>query len=216
MAPEKVLELRRKVAAINMAAEQDIAATVLPSKGYLICSTQRSGSAYLASLLDKTNLAGRPMEYFNDVYIEAFCRRFAFKNIDRQKYIFELQRLRTSPNGVFGAKAHLWQLQFWSGEKTLTAMKTILSAFDHLIFIRRRNPLAQAISLDRALQTGHWSSQHTKLADEPAFAPVFDFSRIAKALSEVCVAENAWMALFQTLALSPIEVYYEDLVETLT
>ena len=45
---------------------------------------------------------------------------------------------------------------------------------------------------------------------------MFDFSRIAKALSEVCVAENAWMATFQTLALSPIEVYYEDLVETPT
>ncbi len=183
MTPEKVIELRRKVAATNMAAEQDLTGPMPPSKRYLICSTQRSGSTYLASMLDKTNLAGRPMEYFNDVYVGAFCRRFALQNLERLKYISELQRLRTSPNGVFGAKAHLWQLQLWSSVKTLAALKVLLSGFDYLIFVRRKNLLDQAISLDRALQTGHWSSQHTKLADEPAIAPIFNFSNIANALN---------------------------------
>lgn len=216
MSQEKTLELRRKVAAVNMAAVQDLLPAAKPNKRYLICSTQRSGSTLLANLLDQTGLAGRPMEYFNKVYVQAFCDRMGVTDIAHPQYLQELQRLRTTPNCVFGAKAHLWQLQVWLGTEDVQALQHLLAGFDHLIFLKRRNPLNQAISLDRAVQTGHWSSQHRKLADGPASDPVFDTLKIAESLRAVLIWESQWQEVFATLGLNPIVIHYEDVVENPT
>src|ERR1700761_2014745 len=35
-----------------------------PDRAYLVCSTQRSGSTYLCSLLASTGVAGNPLEFF--------------------------------------------------------------------------------------------------------------------------------------------------------
>ncbi len=213
MSVEDTVALRRKVAAVNMAADQDLQPSAMPNKRYLICSTQRSGSTLLANLLDQTGVAGRPMEYFNNIYIQAFCERLGVSGLTHPQYLQKLQSLRRTPNGVFGAKGHLWQLQVWLGTEEIPALQKLLAGFDHLIFLKRRSSLNQAISLDRAVQTGHWSSQHAKLAEGPASSPVFDALKIIDALKFVLIWERQWQNVFLTLGLKPIEIYYEDIIE---
>jgi LPS sulfotransferase NodH len=134
-------ELRRKVAAVNMHPNRNLMPLKEPTKRYLICSTPRSGSTLLADLLDKTSFAGRPLEYFNNVYVEDYARTSNTPQLARQKYWSDLQRMRTTENGVFGVKAHLTQVQQWLGTNEISTIGKFLSGFEHLIFIRRRDKL---------------------------------------------------------------------------
>src|SRR5579872_7437627 len=80
----------------------------LPSRGYLVCSLERTGSGLFAEALRRTGLAGQPMEYFN--------RRFMQNNptvqqilhgLDAVEGLPEILKAGSTPNGVFGAKIHM-------------------------------------------------------------------------------------------------------------
>ncbi len=204
------VELRQKVAAHHMDDSRNLPATKT-IKRYLICSSERSGSTLLADLLDQTGKAGRPLEYFNPVYIEAYCINTKTIELHRNTYWLALQEMRTTPNGVFGVKAHLPQIIEWLGEDSLEETVRFLAGFDHLIFIRRRDKIGQAISFYRASVTGHWSSQHTKLDLQTAKVPVFDGLRISSAYRYLMNAEENWRKVFSKLNRQPIEIDYEDL-----
>ncbi len=205
-------ELRRKVAAHNMDPSRNLLPPTQTTKRYLICSSERSGSTLLTDLLDQTKLAGRPLEYFNPVYIEAYCRNNKVTEMLRHNYWLDLQKMRTTQNGIFGAKAHLPQILQWLGEDNIQAIGSFLAGFDHLLFIKRRDKLGQAISFYRAVITGHWSSQHSKLDTNPVETPRFDALRIASALEHVLAAELNWRRVFAQLQMNPIEIDYENLV----
>lgn len=204
------VELRRKVAAHHMDNSRNLALTKT-TKRYLICSSERSGSTLLADLLDQTGKAGRPLEYFNPVYIEAYCINTNTKELHRQTYWLALQKMRTTPNGVFGAKAHLPQIIQWLGENSLEETARFLSGFEHLVFIRRRDKISQAISFYRASVTGYWSSQHTKMDPHAPKVPVFDGQRISSAYRYLMTAEENWRTVFSQINRTPLEVDYEDL-----
>ena len=207
------LNLRRKVAKINMSADRDLSVDANATCRYLICSTQRSGSTLLADLLENTGVAGCPMEYFNDVYIEVYCAQKGTSNFKRQAYVDEIEQRRTSFNGVFGAKAHLMQLRMWFTGAPEQSLTNFLRSFDRLVFIRRRDKLGQAISFYRALLSGRWTSQHAALANREEVPPPFNPKAITATLNEVLASEAAWQSLFTTVGIKPLEVLYEDLAD---
>ncbi len=211
MTGEEKLKLRRKVARANMSADRDYEKSLAPRLRYLICSTQRTGSTLLSDMLENTGVAGCPLEYFNDVYIQVHCRDKGIRQLNRQDYVNEIERRRTSPNGVFGVKAHLQQLRLWFKGAPPGALPAFLRSFDGLVFIRRRDKLGQAVSLYRALLSGRWTSQHAALAASEEPPPAFDAMAITASLHEVLESENAWQKVFAALSLNPHEVFYEDL-----
>jgi LPS sulfotransferase NodH len=211
MVQKPQLAIRRAVAAANMSARNDLAKQGAPRIRYMICSTPRSGSTLLGDLLTTTGVAGAPLEYFNEVNIEAFFIRKK-KRMELNDYLEAVESLRSTPNGVFGFKAHFEQVTSALRMGGVTELAPFLSKFDKFIFIRRRNKLAQAISWNKALQTGRWSSQHNEV-EAPELPVKFDPESISSCLNRVLRGERDWEAALQQIDRNYHLVEYEKLVE---
>ena len=144
---------------------------------YLVCATERSGSTLLCELLAGTGVAGRPEEYFEFLNASGRVRQPREYFADAaDPSILELlaparaaaagaspwaERLAaarergTTPNGVFGAKM-MWAylgdfLAHGEPEEQLGPLRWV--------HVERRDTLAQAISLWRAVQTAQWRAE---------------------------------------------------------
>lgn len=111
---------------------------IRPSRAYLVCSTQRSGSTYVCRLLTSTGVAGNPQEYFEaraetgmpphpGYFLAGLPRTGAgirddlrptdapaysdLRTVDGwEAHLERTFRSGTTPNGVFGAKLMWSQL----------------------------------------------------------------------------------------------------------
>ncbi|MGH2978892.1 MAG: Stf0 family sulfotransferase [Solirubrobacterales bacterium] len=175
-----------------------------PRTSYMVCSIPRSGSSLLCELLGSTGLAGAPAEFFHPDKMRALRRRWEVETLD--EYLRELLARKTSPNGVFGIKAHLGQYEPLFGDSD---PRTVLPD-PRLVFITRRDRLRQAVSWVRALQTLRWADHDSPRAERPA---VFDHEHITRKLGRIEREEGLWEELFERHGLVPHRVVYEDLVE---
>lgn len=168
---------------------------------YLLASTGRSGSHFLAHQLFETGTLGSPFEYFHPKHIAEWQNRFKSDSV--LETLEAIRRLRTSPSGWFGLKAHWHQF-----DEIMT--KTDLGARfvpDHVIRLERRDKVAQAISMVIAKQTKAWISFHAPQAD-----PVYDFSEIAQEKVELERQNAAWIDYISHIGRPYSVVFYEDLV----
>ena len=211
MADDPRLAIRKAVAAVNMSERNDLPRQDKARLRYLICSTPRSGSTLLADLLTKTGIAGRPMEYFNDVNITAFFER-SKRRMDLIEYIKSIQSLRTTRNGIFGVKSHFYQIANALRSANILDPRPFLQSFDRFIVIKRRDKLSQAISWDKALQTGRWSSMHNGV-DPSQFPLKFNPEKISGFLHDILRGERDWEDAITRIGRSFHLVEYEELVE---
>jgi trehalose 2-sulfotransferase len=176
-----------------------------PRVSYMVCSVPRSGSSLLCELLAGTGVAGAPAEFFHPDKMAAL--REGWQTPDLDTYVRELLARKTSPNGVFGVKAH------WGQYDPLFAEKDPRTIFPdaHIVFITRRDRLRQSISWVRALQTRKWADQDRPRVERPA---VFDADHITRKLGRIEREEKLWESLFARHGITPHRVLYEDLVET--
>ena len=107
-----------------------------PRASYLVCSIPRSGSSLLCELLGGTGLAGAPAEFFHPDKMAALQQRWGVEGLD--DYLRELFARKTSPNGVFGTKAHWGQYKPLFGEAD---PRTVLPD-PRLVFITPPGPAA--------------------------------------------------------------------------
>jgi LPS sulfotransferase NodH len=130
--------------------------------------------------------------------------RARLKAHDDATALSALMRIRTSPSGWFGLKAH-WN-QF-SAFDTTTLFRDIPQA-EKMIWIYRRDLLAQSISRCIAEQTGQWISG-AKQRGEPAY----DSARIVRNARLIRNQNLSWQAFFASVADTPwLKVVYEDLL----
>jgi LPS sulfotransferase NodH/2-polyprenyl-3-methyl-5-hydroxy-6-metoxy-1,4-benzoquinol methylase len=175
-------------------------------KSYIIASSARSGSTYLARSLAQTGLLGTPSEVFNSATNELQTLMARFKAYSAADYIAKLLARRTSRNGIFGIKAHFHQFEAFL--KKYPALLEALAPVTY-IYIDRRDKVAQAVSMAKALQTDQWSSQWRGRPD-----PVLRYDRglIEKSLKEVELQDARWLQWFETHDIAPFRVTYEDLI----
>jgi LPS sulfotransferase NodH len=174
-----------------------------PRVSYMVCSIPRSGSSLLCELLAGTGLAGAPAEFFHPDKMRALRRRWEARTVD--DYLRELLARKTSPNGVFGAKAHWEQYHPLFGD----ADPRGVLPDPLLVFITRHDRLRQAVSWVRALQTLEWAAQNGPREKSDA---AFDSEHITRKLGRIDREEDAWEALFERHGLTPHRVVYEDFV----
>jgi trehalose 2-sulfotransferase len=76
-----------------------------------------------------------------------------------------------------------------------------------IIFLRRRDRLAQTVSYARASMSGVWRKEQ-----ESAAAPAIDYSEDALEAAERGIAfqEAAWEQMFAELKIEPLSVWHED------
>lgn len=176
---------------------------------YLICTTPRSGSNLLCSLLIGTKEAGEPREYLCPHQIaehgpktssglstiEGHHSRF-------QRYYDGVRAAYTS-GGRFGTKAHLHQL-LWAVERGFDLPANMPQRFIHL---NRADVLGQAISFVRASQTGAWLAAKPEQRE-----PSFDAEAITKAIRFMRQQDEKWEQLFERAGIEPYRMAYETLV----
>jgi LPS sulfotransferase NodH len=82
-------------------------AAASPTRGYLICCIERTGSNLLTGALMRTGKAGLPREYFNHSDLNKPWMREILGDADLIGGFPRILAAGTTPNGIFGAKIHL-------------------------------------------------------------------------------------------------------------
>jgi len=191
----------------RMSSSQDLESTQT-SYRYVICSSPRSGSNYLCSILKSSGLAGHPLEYFNPQYIAANPSNAGKSAISINTYISELEKRRTSSNGTFGIKIQFWQLRNFFNKKPEPAIN-FLRQQNQLIYLYRENKLEQAISLYIARNTGAYTS-----ADTRNLKPItFNGAALTECLNLVIQDDVGWKSFLDKNSFPYLSLSYEDLVE---
>jgi trehalose 2-sulfotransferase len=174
-------------------------------KSYIVASTPRSGGAFLCAQLWKTGVLGAPAEYLS--YPSGRLGRRMAKRLEPSShadYIAKVIACRTSKNGVFGVRVH-----FKDFRETLVRVPETLSmlAPATYIYVDRRDKLAQAVDLARAVQ----ANRRVSALELRASRLRYDRNLISKCLGSLERARLDWTRWFESHGVDPLVVTYEDL-----
>jgi trehalose 2-sulfotransferase len=180
--------------------------------------------------LRETGLPRQPRQYFEDPSVQDIASRLTptVPGLPEQPGEFEhwfhyvLQR-GTTLNGVFGAKM-MWnyldefrqRMAELPGLGNLSFNERLEAVFPQLkiIFMRRRDKVAQAVSLWRAIQTQQWrtESESDSEQDEADEAPgvEYDYRAIEHLLNELHRWDARWEDWFHATGREPIRVFYDE------
>ena len=156
--------------------------TTPPTKKIAIISTPRSGSTFFCESLGSTGRFGLPSEWLNPHVPSALLTNFKQVGTTLREYLNFVVARTTTDNGVFTLNFHVDQYLHWK-KRNFDALSL---GFDRIIFIYRRDRIAQAYSYAKALATNQWRSTlepTTKRTPEQ-----ITNAEILKALH----AQNAW------------------------
>src|SRR3954452_25422318 len=134
-----------------------------PDLAYLLASVPRAGSTYFSHLLWGTGCLGAPLEYLN--FEPAGPYGFAASSTELQRQLWRsVLRRRCSPNGAFGLKAFPPQLDQLQRKNPLLLDEVLATILPHdcprrIVYLRRRDRLAQPVSYARATLSGVWRKE---------------------------------------------------------
>jgi LPS sulfotransferase NodH len=125
----------------------------------LILATPRSGSTYFCDMLTSTGMFGEPAEWLNPRGISNINKRSDVRIRDIASWWGHLQRTAVSDNGVFSIKVMVRQYRYWLSQ----GFDVLSAGFDRVLYVRRNDFVAQAVSLAKARASDRWTSQQKAL-----------------------------------------------------
>ena len=187
----------------------------LPERVYILASVPRSGSTYLSHLLWQSGCLGAPLEYFN--FLPTGHYAAAARSAEKQIAIWRsVLHRRTSPNGVFGVKCFPGMVEhLGQGNPALfrevTALLLTANPNPKVVQLKRRDRIAHAISYARAVRSGIWRAEQEEKG-QPATVS-YSEQAIDEALQVLGRDEAAWDSLYSNSGITPLVLWYEDVVE---
>jgi LPS sulfotransferase NodH/glycosyltransferase involved in cell wall biosynthesis len=181
---------------------------------YLIGTTPRTGGSLFCASLQATGLAGYPREDLAPWIHSLKGRSWRYKDLD--DYLMTCWNMGASPRGVYGCR-----VMFNHFEALCRAFGTSdwpVRWLDRLrepvwVFLRRRDRVAQAISLYKAHKTGLWvDTGEPRIGVQPVD---YDRQAIEDRREWLDQCDRGWEAIFRRFELEPIEICYEDMVQDL-
>src|SRR4029079_7621853 len=176
-----------------------------PGRTYLLASVPRAGSKFFSHLLWRTGYLGAPLAYLNFEPAGPYGFAAASPQLQHQLWRSVLRR-RCSPNGVFGLKAFPPQLHDLQQKNPALLQEVIATMLPsdrprRVVYLRRRDRVAQAVSYARADLSGVWRKEQ-----ENEGAAQLDYSDDALEAAERGIAfqEAAWEQMFQELRIEPL------------
>jgi len=202
-------------------------------KCYLLCTVPRSGSWLLADLLEQTDVAGRPEEYFRPDHRIQWSKEWGIPaKGPYSRYVDAALANTVTGNGVFGVKTHWYQFEWFTSElralpgadpdATDEALIEQWLPRPHYVHLHREDTVRQAISYYLASYSDMWF----RLAEEDEGGGTTRFIRPVPMPEEpdwghVRFLENAvidheqrWADFFARSGVVPLEVRYEDMVSS--
>lgn len=187
----------------------------------MICALPRSGSNLLCEALTSTGRHGNPDEWLNQDRWAWNCARFGLpeNQTSMPEMIRALQQNLRSLNGVFSHKILMYSFDFllhelrkepdFASHSDGQILRAVFPEL-HMVYIRRRDRVAQAISLLKAEQSAVWHHNDKKLH---RIDPIhFSWIGIHNLIQDLQNQEARWDRLFRESGLPVEEVIYEDLV----
>lgn len=176
-------------------------------KPYFIAFTARSGSTFLTHEAKSTNLLSYPHEWFNWDYIG----RSGFRgNSAVRDYVCDLITRQTSKNGIFGCEIN-W-LQFLAISE-IFPLQSVFSKKPVWFFLKRRNLVSQAISNYIADESKVFHSYQLDNGAESAIYNVkYNSVKISSLITQFVAQENMFHKWMAGQRITPIDIFYEDLV----
>ncbi len=175
------------------------------NKLYGIAFTPRSGSTYLGDVLSKSGCLGNPKEWFNPplrqrMILESGCR-------DLKQYYRHVKSVHRTRK-VFGVELtwhHLKLAMDFSGEDLFTDIQS-------WFFLRRRDYVAQGVSLHKAVESGVFHSTQAARGVRPKKQARYNGLQIAKHILRTMQQESALKHYFSKRGIQPIPLWYEEVV----
>ena len=199
-------------------------------KSYVLCTVPRSGSWLLADLLEQTDLAGRPEEYFRPDYRKQWSAEWDIPEEGPYgRYVRAALANTVTDNGVFGVKMHWYQFAWFIDELRAipgavadTADKDLVERWlprPHYVHLHRDDTVRQAVSYYRAGYSDRWfhlADEDSGLSEARFIRPLPmpeepDWGHI-RALENLVIAhEQCWSDFFTRSGIVPLEIRYEDM-----
>lgn len=175
-------------------------------------------------VLRHSSLPRQPREYFEGLADERVLSLLAPLQAGRpsdepaQEWWERIASEGTTGNGVWGGKI-MWghvpdclerarALPGLAGADLDGVLRRLLGD-PVTVFITRRDKVAQAVSLWRAVQTQRWRSS----PDADGSAPVYDFAAIDHLVRQLTDDEASWEAWFEQTGRRPLHLVYEEDIE---
>lgn len=167
-----------------------------------IISTPRCGSSMFCDVLYNTGNFGEPKEWFNPLYFHIFSQLIKQQKFSYEEYIDFIFRKTTSLNGVFAVNFHVDQYESLLMKHHIDLFDL---DFDKIYYLKRRDKLAQAMSLTKAILTRRWHADDKIVKDIPKVIPR---ESILKQLLFIAKSESFYEHKMQKYA--DDEFFYED------
>ncbi len=188
----------------SVEGDADLKASLEGVKPTFICFTNRVGSNLLTSFLFHAGFGVRVAEEdFNSATVITASKDNGFGSFT--KYLAHMCRKTQKNNTLFmkiGAPQLLW-----------LANRGIVPDFfpnAKYIFVRRKDRIAQAVSLYIMNQTGKYLAHIPAKTDRE---PDFNKEKIAESLNWILANEKDFEYFFSLHKISPLIVWYEDMLE---
>ncbi len=174
----------------------------------MVASSPRSGSTAFCMDLWRLGALGAPLEYFN---FGVICKteRWGKYLSDGRRYWSELQRKRTSRNGVFSYKFFISNYYEVAMVVPLLLPKIAPSL---VIYLTRQDRLAQAISHAKAMKSGVWFGGHGSV-DRIEDVKV---DEVRRAYYWIRSQDIRWKEVFAMTGAEPLCVNYEEWISNRT
>ena len=169
-------------------------------KKLLILSTPRSGSSMFCEVLHSTGKIGECLEWLNPRYMQAYAQVKQLTQVNINEYLNYIVQRTIGDTGVFAVNVHIDQYLF-----LLKQSFDVMSLnFDAIVYLERKDKVAQAVSLAKASISDQWSHD-TKPKDNIAGLDEVD---IAGSLHQIL----HWQKIYRTQLKSKVkdEFYYEE------
>lgn len=166
----------------------------------IMATTFRSGSTWVARIMDRHGLAGMKHERMRQVDAQD----------DPDTRLDSVLAAQAGP--VFASRlmwvqrnrlAHMLRLP-----RTQSAAFAAQFPDAAWLFLRRRDVYAQGISYWRAKVTNRWHAPAARGDEEPQIA--YDYAGIDACVRELAMQDQLWVEFFALAGIAPLTVWYED------
>jgi LPS sulfotransferase NodH len=165
-----------------------------------LCFTNRSGSNFLANALSSSGYLNRAGEFFNGNAIVDNCLKYDLASVADY---FNWLSHTLEQNGFLVSKLTYDSLEILAKARIFDQ----IADFSRFVAIERIDKLAQAISCDRAFQTGQWTHDMPSQISEDALE--YSSARIGQFIDYLLDQNRRFGRFFAFNGITPAVVLYE-------
>lgn len=200
-------------------------------RGYIICTTPRSGSTLLCTMLAATGRAGYPESFYHEREV---MREWAAEwGLPDDQAMSQVERERSYLQAVVAAGrggtplfAMRLQQAYLGGLVEMldrcyagfpSDADRLAAAFGDVLYVHltRTDKVAQAVSLVKARQSGLWHRNADGTERERSAPPQelrYDHAAIAREIAVQTRADDDWSGWFERQRITPHRIIYEEFV----